>query len=153
MKNLLLTSTVFGLLLIGAGCNNANSQNGPHTKSAGEVTSTTNTTTQATPVSEIPEEIDPYSVHLNASVIGKKTIRISFTVPDETLIDAQSYRLLLSKKEEPTQANASNWYTLGLGHTEKDWTVQATGENYVRVCVVYDGKCDAYSNSVKVELQ
>ncbi len=147
MKNWLLTSTAFGLLLIGAGCNNANNQNGVQTKSAG---GTIATTTDAAQSGEIPNEIDPYSVHLDASVIGQKTIHISFTVPDETLIDAQSYRLLLSKKEEPTQANASNWYTLGLGHTEKNWTVRATGENYVRVCVVYGGKCDAYSNSVKV---
>lgn len=150
MKKSHIFATLSLLLLVGAGCN-TDQATIPQTKSAGDV-NTLVTTTQTTPVGEIPDDVDPYALVLNAETIGNKTVRISFTFPDEMLIDTDAFRLMLSKNEEPTRENATNWYDLGVAHTKKDWKVDTTGERYVRVCVVRADKCETNSNVVKVDI-
>lgn len=153
MKNHKTLTVLAVMLLACAGCNNMSQTSGPQTKSAGEVTSAPATTTQSTPVGEIPDDIDPYALNLNAEAIGNQTVRVSFTLPDEMLTDTDAFRLLLSKNEEPTRENATNWYDLGTAHTNKDWKVNTRGERYVRVCVVRADKCETYSNVVKVDVR
>lgn len=111
------------------------------------------TTTQTTPVGELPEDFDPYALTLDAEAVGNQTVRVSFTFPDEMLTDTEAFRLLLSKDAEPTRENATNWYDLGVAHTKKDWKVNTTGERYVRVCVVRADKCETNSNVVKVDIK
>lgn len=126
---------------------------GPQTKSAGEMAAVSTTTTQTDEINEIPDELDPYALNLTAEAIGNQTVRVSFTFPDEMLIDTEAFRLLLSKNTEPTRDNSTNWYDLGVAHTQKDWKVNTTGERYVRVCVVRADKCETYSNIVKLEIK
>lgn len=153
MKYTKIFAVLSVILLAGAGCSDMSQTSGPQTKSAGDVTSAPATTTQTTPVGEIPDDIDPYALNLTAEAIGNQTVRVSFTYPDEMLTDTEAFRLLLSKNEEPARENATNWYDLGTAHTQKDWKVNTTGERYVRVCVVRADKCETYSNIVKLEVK
>lgn len=151
MKNNHILAALSFLLLVGAGCN-TDQATAPQTKSAGDV-STPATTTQTTPVGEIPDDIDPYALTLTAEAIGNQTVRVSFSFPDEILTDTDAFRLLLSKNAEPTRENATNWYDLSIAHSKKDWKVNTTGERYVRVCVVRANKCETNSNVVKVDIK
>lgn len=147
-----LISILAALILVGAGCDTSKTTV-PQTKSAGERPDSSSTLPPTIPVGDTSDDLDPYALTLSAEAIGNQTVRVAFHLPDEMLIDAKAFRLLLSKNEEPTRENASNWYDLGIAHQKKDWRVNTTGERYVRVCVVYDDKCETYSNIVKVNVQ
>lgn len=147
MKINKILATAATLMLVGAGC--APATVAPQTKPAGDLVAPA-TTTQTTPVGEIPDGLDPYALTLTAEAIGNETIRVSFDVPDEMTKDVEAYRLLLSREAEPTRANASSWYDLGPAHQKKDWKVYSVGPRYVRVCIVIVDKCENYSNIVSL---
>lgn len=149
MKKALLFGAA-ALMLVGAGCNNTTTP-APKSKSAGDAPATTPAT--ETPMVESATTTVVAGLTLTGESKGNKVVHLSFTTPENMDKDIEGYRLLMGREADPTPATATDWYSLGSAHREKDWTVRATGLRHFRVCVVKANQCTSYSNDLDIEVK
>lgn len=85
---------------------------------------------------------------------GNQVVKIEFSAPAEVAKTASGFRILMSSDPNPTAANSTNWYDLGPSFRSKLWKVNATGQRYVKICVLKNGACGtAVSPVVPVEVK
>ncbi len=126
------------LMVMGAGCS--------QTTSNSSSTATDNQKNSAPPT-------NVKTLTLVASALGNREVKIQFGVPEVDTKDAEGYRILMGKTNNPDMKTASDWYTLGETYREKIWSNRPEGKRHFRVCVMKKNTCASYSNNVEVDIK
>lgn len=91
------------------------------------------------------DEIEP-SIEISAESIYKKGIKV--ITSSENLPEVYELRLILSSEEEPILKDAEEVYPINETETI---VAKLNGENYyINVCILIDGICTVYSNTVNI---
>jgi len=140
--------TLAALILVGGGCANGTTDN--TTTDSEQDQPSVQTTTQKGAASE---KVNPGIMITKAEPLGNRTLLVEFEVTDEANEVAEGYRMILSNEEVPEWPTKGYWYQLGRSHTSKEWKGLPLGKRYLRVCVVEDDVCAAYSEVMEVEVK
>lgn len=151
MKKFLLAS--IALLLVGASCANPfmkdkDIDNYPTDTNSGPVT-----TAPGSEQVNKSDSLPPALLLSNVAAQGDQVVKIEFSVPEDIATGATGYRIMMSKNANPTVENSTDWYDLGPTYRSKLWTVNGTGQRYVKICALKEDSCTAFSTVVPVEVK
>jgi len=137
--------SLFLLILIGGGCEKANTNNqneeNTNSKSAFE---------NIVDEKENQKE-ETKGIKANAEINTDGTVDVYWDIDNDIKEKAGSYRLVYDRTENPTHPGYM-WFERGNTQRNKYWTGLPTGEGYIRVCAVKDTKCIEYSNNIKINI-
>lgn len=144
---LFITGIALMFFCIGSGCNKTT------TNTAGNLLGNKPAETQNTSLPAVIQEQKSGGFTVTAEPKENGTLDVKFNVPEDLSKDAEAYRLLLSKEANPSWPTKGYWYELGKTHTAKLWSGLPIGSRNLRVCVVKNDECVAYSNNAEVDIK
>ncbi len=139
-----ITLVLGGLLLVGAGCQQAPAPvTDTSTPPVTTDTSTTPTTTPEQPASDLS---------LSATSDTRGIVKASWNIPTNLPEDA-TFRLLHSSSPNVEFPKRAFWTALAKNKTALEWEGVPSGKRHFRICVFVKGACTEYSNEVEVNVK